>query len=181
MSKKKSAKKTTAQKPVPGKKAPPEAKQESPPKLNDPVGEFTEEELREFHTDCANRTRDIRKKAAVMAEAKRSAKIATENYNAATDDLTCYISGFKEIPLLDQQGDSADWRTTPVKDLDIEEWIANLLADANVTTAGALDEAWKDRDMASLGKFTADQLNAIGDALDKVMSEPVPEKKEEAA
>ncbi len=181
MSKKKSAKKTTAQKPVPGKKAPPEAKQESPPKLNDPMGDFTEEELREFHTECANRTRDSRKKAAVMLETKRLAKIAKENYDAATMDLLSYITGFKQLPLLDQQDDSADWRTTPTEDLDIEEWIAKLLADANVATAGALYEVWDGRELAVFGEFNDDQLKAIGDALYKVMSEDVSEKKEQAA
>ena len=181
MSEKTITQKTTAQKPTAKKKAPPGAKQESPPKLNDPVGEFTEEELREFHTECANRTRDSRKKAAKMLETKRLAKIAKENYDAATMDLLSYIAGFKQLPLLDQQDDNPNWRTTPIEDLDIEEWIAKLLADANVATAGALYGVWGEQDLAVFGEFNDDQCKAISDALYKVMSEPEPEKKEEAA
>ncbi len=188
-----SKKKTTAQKPTKKeadesaakKKTAPEKKQEPPAKLNDPVGEFTEEELREVHTDCANRTRDIRKKAAVMAEAKRSAKIATENYNAATDDLTCYISGFKEIPLLDQQNDKTDedpdWRAIPIEDLDIEEHISKAFSKAGVTTAGAVDDAMEEKGLTIVANLGTSQYKAINDALDKVCSQPVPEKKEEAA
>ena len=181
MSKKKAAKKTTAKKPAPEKETPPETEQESPPKLNDPVGEFTEEELREFHTDCANRTRDIRKKAAVMMETKRLAKIAKEDYDAAVENLTSYISGFKEIPLLDQQDDKPIWQATPIEDLDIEEWIAKLLREANVTGAGVLGEAWEEQELAVFGEFNDDQRMAISDALDKVKTKDMPEGKEEAA
>ncbi len=76
-------------------------KKTSPEKLNDPVGEFSLDELREFRTKCENLTRDIHKRAAKMADAKAAAKIATEEYNTATEELRQYISGFREIPLLD--------------------------------------------------------------------------------
>ena len=178
MSKKKVAKKTPARKPAPEKKTPPKEKQESPPKLNDPVGDFTEEELREFRTECANRRRDIRKKAVKMEETKRLAKIAKENCDAATMDLLSYIDGFEELPLFGQEKDNPNWRTTPIEDLDIEEWIAKLLIESNVTTVGMLDEEWEEQGLAVFGEFDGDQLKAIGDALDKVRSEP--EKKEKA-
>ena len=90
--KKASTKGTAAQKPA-------VKKQEGPKKVNDPVGRFTEEELREFHTKCGNLARDIRKRAAEMTDAKAEAKYATESYNSATEGLTKYISGFKELPL----------------------------------------------------------------------------------
>ena len=114
-----------------------------------------------------------------MADAKRDAKDATDSYNSATAALTGYIAGFKEIPLLNQGSEEPDWSTTPIEDLDIEEWIAKAFIKAGVTTAGAVDEAMKKKGLAIITNLGTSQYKAIADALDKVKGEP--EKKEEAA
>lgn len=135
-------------------------------KLNDPVGDFSEEELREFQCQCSNLTRDIRKRAAVMDEAKRKAKFATEDYNAATVKLTAYISGFQEMPLLNQAEDVDSWRTTLVADLDIEVWIATAIVEAGIYTAGTLDAAIREGESIGVAEI---QHQDILVALDKII------------
>ncbi len=108
-------------------------------KLNDPVGDFTKKDLDEFQCKCSNLTSDIRKREAVMVEAKRKAKIATENFNEAIVALPRYVDGFKKMPLLNQTA-----QATPVEDLDIEEWIAKAIGKAGIYMAGALDEVMRE-------------------------------------
>ncbi len=67
-------------------------------KLNDPVGDFTKEDLDEFQCKCSNLTSDIRKREAAMVEAKRKAKIATENFNEAVMALPRYSLDLRKCP-----------------------------------------------------------------------------------
>ena len=148
-------------------------KKKSIEKINDPVGQFSEDELNEFHTKCENLSRDIRKCEAKWIEKKEASKNAKGIFDDAVQGLRSYIDGYRKMPLF--SANAPTWEDVPIEKLDIEEWLVKELLAENVTTAGELDSDLDENEQPApfLMQMGSSDMIALRDALDKARSEPL--------
>ena len=72
-----------------------------PQKLNDPVEDLTEDELKEFKVKIENFERSNKQLEAKWLMLKEDAKTAKEVFENAVRDLRKFASGYADMPLFD--------------------------------------------------------------------------------